>query len=94
MSNFVRGARERYQLNMPGAHEAWLNDPTHHYLVTWMDTMLTAVDMVMEDEGIAPEVRERIIRTVVYGGPNPADAEQRIAQQREAAREMLKWAQR
>jgi hypothetical protein len=88
VSEFVKGARERYQLNMPGAHDAWLNDPSHHYLVTWLDTMLTAVDMVLEDEGVSEEVRARAIRTVVYGGPNPADAEQRIVQQRELAREM------
>ena len=88
MSDTVRSARERYQQNMPGAHEAWLNDPTHHYLVTWMDAILTAADLVMEDEGVPEETRRRVIRTVVYGGPSPADSEQRIAQEREMAREM------
>jgi hypothetical protein len=32
----------------------------------------------MEDEGVPEHVRARVIRTVVYGGPDVADAELRL----------------
>lgn len=91
MSDYLRQARERWADRMPGAHHAYMNDPTTHYQVQLMDAILATVDMAMEDEGVPEDARQRIIRTVVYGSPNPADAEVRIAQQKEAERQMARW---
>jgi hypothetical protein len=71
----------RFQRRMPGAGTAVRNDPVHHHLVVWMDRMLHLVDVVMEDEGIEPAVRAKVVRCVLYGSPNVADAELRMEQQ-------------
>lgn len=88
MTDHIRQARERWSERMPGAYRAYMNDATHHYQVDLVDTILATVDMAMEDEGVPEAARQRIIRTVVYGSPNPADAELRMAQNEETKREM------
>lgn len=92
MSDYLQQARERWSERMPGAYRAYMIDPTHHYQVDLMDAVLATVDMAMEGEGVPEETRQRVVRAVVYGSPNPADAELRMAQQKEAEREMRRWA--
>lgn len=83
MTNYIRQARERWSRRIPGADRIRLSDPIAHFQTHYIDTMLTLADMAMEDEGIPEETRQRVIRTVVYGSPNPADVELRIAQHEE-----------
>jgi hypothetical protein len=66
---------------MPGAQRAETFDPIHSHLTWWMDRMLHLADMVMEDEGIDSAVRAKVIRCLLYGSPNVADAELRMVQQ-------------
>lgn len=89
MSRIVREAIERYEKRMPGASRARVRDPHFGYQTTWLRHMLDLADMAMEDEGVPEEVRAKVVRGVLYGYPNPADAELRV-QQQELLTEALK----
>ncbi|WP_218976710.1 hypothetical protein [Kitasatospora sp. GP30] len=70
---------------MPSAEKAAAFDPIHHHLTHWLDQMLHLVDVVLEDEGVTTETRQRVVRGILYGSPNPADAEMRAAQRDQLA---------
>jgi len=78
VSEIVRDVIERYEQRMPGAGHARQQDAQYAHQWRWMQSMLTVADMAMEDEGVPEDVRARVIRTVVYGGPDVADAELRM----------------
>lgn len=78
MSELVEDVIRRYEERMPGASRARHLDPLYHHQVAWMRSMLRLADIAMEDEGMPSETRARVIRTVVYGGPNPEDSELRV----------------
>jgi len=81
MSRLVDAETRRYQQRMPDTSWAVRNDPIHNHLVRWMDTMLRLVDLVMEDEGVDAATRAKVIRSVLYGSPNQAEADLRMEQQ-------------
>lgn len=56
-----------------------------------MVSILHLVDMVLEDEGIAVDTRRNVARCILYGSPNPADAELRAEQQGQI-QDVLKFA--
>lgn len=89
MHDYIRQARERWARRMPGATHVQHYDAVTHFQTHYIDTMLTLADMAMEDEGIPEHVRQRVIRTVVYGSPNPADAELRITQHEQDVARLL-----
>jgi hypothetical protein len=80
MSNVVNRCFGRYQERL-GGRRAYLEDPQHHWQMTWLRRMLDVIDMAMEDEGVDERSRERVIRTVLYGAPDPGEAERRIDEQ-------------
>jgi hypothetical protein len=63
-------------------------DGVYMYELTVLREMLTRLETILEDEGVAPETAERVIRCMLYGAPSPADAELRMRQQ-ERMTEML-----
>jgi hypothetical protein len=71
---------------MPGSEKAATADPFHHHMTRWLDQMLHLVDVVLEDERIDRDIRTRVVRGILYGSPNPAEAEMRMAQQKQVAR--------
>lgn len=71
----------RYEERMPGTARARNHDPHFNYQTTWLRHMLSLADVVMEDGGVPVEVRERVVRCLLYGSPNPAEAELRMEQQ-------------
>jgi hypothetical protein len=79
MSRIVNESLHRF-LNRMGATaaKAGSQDATYHYQSEFLRRMLEIADMAMEDEGVTEASRERVIRTIIYGGPNEVDAEQRI----------------
>jgi len=80
MSRLAWEEAERYQRRMSGAGKAASTDPMYQFQTTWLRSMLDLADMVMEDEGVPPDVRRRVVRGVLYGSPNVADAELRVQQ--------------
>jgi hypothetical protein len=80
---------DSHRARMPGAAAAGATDPNYQYHWRLMRTILALADIVMEDEDVPVDVRRRVVRGVVYGGPNVADAEHRVA----TAQQMAKWAQ-
>lgn len=89
MSRIVRDAFKRREERMADTSRARLLDPHFNYQTTLLQHVLDLADMVMEDEGVPQEVRARVVRCVLYGSPNPVDAELRMRQQ-EAMTEVLK----
>lgn len=82
---------DRWLARVPEARSALHKDAQYHTQFTFMRRAFTAMDMAMEDEGIPEPVRLRIIRTLVYGAPDEAEALARVERQT-AEVERLKWA--
>jgi len=80
----------RYLNGVADADKAYATDPMYHAQVAWMRRTFTALDLVMEDEGIPEDVRLRVIRTLIYGAPSEAEALERTRPVAEAtARRMV-----
>lgn len=66
-----------------GLRESFLNDPALHFQVTVLRDHLRLTHMAMMDEGLDPDVIDRVLRTVVYGAlPGRADVDARMDVQR------------
>lgn len=63
-----------------GGEAAYMHDAQYHAQIHQLGTMLTMVDRAMRLEGVDRLVRDRVVKTVIYGVPNPIDAEARIEQ--------------
>lgn len=96
MTHPDRRAREvddlinRFLGRMPDAREANHTDPQYRWQITWLRRMLATMDLAMEDEGVPEHVRLRIIRTLVYGAPNEAEALARVEQMKAHAETLAK----
>jgi hypothetical protein len=79
-------AKEMWEsyLRRTGGVEMYTQEPGYRLQYDWMRDLLTHLEVILEDEEIAPEKRERILRSVIYGAPTVAEAEQRLRQQKEA----------
>jgi hypothetical protein len=92
MTRIVREAVDRYARRMGITQRTTeAQDPIYHFQWEHLRRVLETADMAMEDEGIPEESRSRVIRTILYGSPDEADAIRRIAewdQQIEALRTM------
>ncbi len=62
----------------PNAEEAFLRDPVYSAQLRFLRSMLRLVDEVMNHEGVPAPVRLRVVRAVLYGSPDGADAIVRI----------------
>ncbi len=62
----------------PDADRAYHHDATYSAQDRWLRGMLRLVDEVMEHEGVPEQVRERVVRCVLYGSPDSSDAVVRI----------------
>lgn len=78
MSENVDRLMDRWLNRIPDARRAYSNDPQYHAQIAWMRRAFAAFDLAMEDEGIPEQVRERILRTLLHGGPSEAEALQRM----------------
>jgi hypothetical protein len=65
-------------LSRSGGREMFAKDPAYRMHMQVMRDWLHQLGIVLEDEGVPDELAERIIRGVLYGSPNVADAEQRL----------------
>jgi hypothetical protein len=73
----VQAAVARYRARVDDDRAA-RTDPQYNAQWKWLMRMLETADMAMEDEGIPRESRERVIRTILYGAPDPVEADRRI----------------
>lgn len=76
---------DRYLDRMPGARRASAFDSTYAAQMHLLHRVLTMVDMALTDECLPVAVRRRVTRTVLYGSPDPAEAESRIRHQKRLA---------
>ncbi len=81
---------DRWLSRIPNAAAAYRNDPVYHAQLQHMRRLFEALDMVLEDEGIGEQARTRIIRTLVYGAPDEAQALARIADQEAKVQELMR----
>lgn len=72
---------ERWFDRMQVAGEAWRKDAQYRAEFTRMRRTFVAMDMAMEDEGISEPTRLRVIRTLIYGAPDEAEALARMERQ-------------
>jgi hypothetical protein len=80
-----------YERRVPGAREARLNDATAQYAYHLLRHWLEVSDAVMQDEGVDPRTRHRVLAAVAYASVSPADAWQRDRAQREGAQMLAGW---
>jgi hypothetical protein len=72
MSQARHLAEEYYRRTMhPGPHN---DDPWYHAHMVLLRDILTHLEVVLEDEEIPPGKVTRILRSLLYGSPHPADA--------------------
>lgn len=62
----------------PETVETSLHDAVLNNQLTFIRHMLRLADMIMDDEGVAPEVRAKVVRGILYGSPSPSEAQIRI----------------
>lgn len=86
-----RDVRTAYERRFPDAMRGAQADPLASYTRKLSGHWLTIVDAVLEDEGVSGEIRQRVLNAILYGGPNPADVEERERRDEEQV-EMLKMA--
>jgi hypothetical protein len=72
----------RYVDRMPGAREASLTDPTYASQMHFIRRMLATTELALENERVPDEVRQRVIRTVLFGSPDPEEGIRRQEQHR------------
>lgn len=65
------------------ARTAYQQDPQFHADMRRMRRLLETMELAMTDENIADDVRRRILRAVVFGGPDETAAIQRINEREE-----------
>lgn len=76
----------------PNAEHAFLNDPVYSAQVRFLRSMLRLVDEVLNHEGVPAPVRMRVVRAVLYGSPDGADAIVRINDREAAALQLARVA--
>ena len=58
-------------------------DPQLHYTDRMLRSILTIVEIALQDEDVDPQVIDRVIRTVIFGAvPTEADVQARIDERR------------
>lgn len=65
-------------LNRIGGLEMYQRDAAYRFQFDVLLGMVKHLEVVLDDEGIAPGQADRILRCVLYGAPTVADAEQRV----------------
>ena len=79
MTRIVREAVDRYARRMGLTERSTAaQDPIYHFQWEHLRRVLETTDMAVEDEGISESSRSRVIRTILYGSPDEADAMRRI----------------
>lgn len=58
--------------------EKYERDAAYHYQLDVLRYTLNHLAVVLDNEGIPEDRADRILRSVLYGTPNAADADQRI----------------
>lgn len=74
---------QRYATGMPGVREAMTTDAAFAAQMQLIRRLVATVDLALDAEGIAADVRTRVVRTILFGAPDPAAAEVRIEQLRQ-----------
>jgi hypothetical protein len=76
-------------LTRSGGWEMFDKEPSYRMQMEVLRDWVHQLGIVLEDEGVPDELAERILRGVLYGSPNVADAEQRM-RDHEAMMDLLK----
>lgn len=90
MSRLSEEAWDRYVVRAPGVWNAARNDPMYRAQTSLFRQWLGLMDMVLEDNGVDREVRQQCANQMLYGTPNPFDAEARIEQTAAKAEELAR----
>jgi len=84
MSDFpnrrIDGLLDRYLRSARDAGLAFDGDARFHAEMQMARRWLASMDDAMAAEGVGGEARERVLRTVIYGVPDPMEAMQRMAE--------------
>lgn len=87
-SMFIQDALRRYHFRVQGGRAH--NQDTQHYMQwRWIESMLNVVDMVLEDNDIPEDVRRRVTTQIIYGGPDPSQAEERVAAREREIKDLM-----
>ncbi|MFJ6730012.1 hypothetical protein ACIQPQ_34445 [Streptomyces sp. NPDC091281] len=78
---FVDRTLDAYLRSRGLAGAAYHQDPSYRAHVEWLRGVLAALHTAMEDEGVHPAARDRIVHRVLYeAGPGEQDAAARLAE--------------
>lgn len=90
MSRASSEAWDRYASRVPSVGRASLNDPLYAAQMSLIRQWLDLTDMVLEDNGIDHNVRRQVMNQLLYGSPNPYDAEARIELNHEKVEKLMR----
>jgi hypothetical protein len=77
-----------YLDRVPRGHQIYMHDPLFHGHIEKLRRLLPVLNAVLGLEGLDPEACSRVLRTVVYGHPDPDEA---IAELRRVDAELDRW---
>lgn len=91
----------RWLTTIPDADKAYRGDAAYYAHISMMRRMLSAMDLIMEGEGVPEETRVRVIRALICGAPDETDALTRMKEaeqllqrlRSEPARLIVPWAE-
>lgn len=69
-----------------GGSVMYARDAAYRYQADILKDQLRRLEVILEDEGVDDQKRERILRSMLYGVPSAADAAQRMRDQTDRAR--------
>jgi hypothetical protein len=88
MSDQVDDLISSYVRQGATAGAAYRGDATFHAEMQMARRWLSAMNDAMRTEGVSSEARERVLRTVIYGVPDPDVAVNRMAERQRRIEEL------
>ncbi|MBO3751556.1 hypothetical protein J5X84_36250 [Streptosporangiaceae bacterium NEAU-GS5] len=61
-----------------GADDMYRREPVFYAQWNFLRETLERIEVVLQDEHLPPDQVERILRSILYGGPSKSDAERRL----------------
>lgn len=68
----------RFVGERPPAAWAWMRDPQYHAQMALLRNFVKLMEEALQAEGIPENMRLRVVRTTLFGAPDPYDAIARV----------------
>lgn len=80
----------RFVGERPPAAWAWMRDPEYHAQMTLLRNFVKLMEAALQAEGIPENMRLRVVRTTLFGAPDPYEAIARVFQHEAEIQRLMK----